>query len=121
MSSEDRTGQDWSAAEIDLIVADYFAMRDMELRGERFVKSQRNEALQALTGRTRGSIEFKHQNISAVLMKLGEPWIFGYKPMTNVQAALVAGVERFLDSRPGRIIPFPKERAGVAESGKLFF
>jgi hypothetical protein len=119
MSSEDPTGKDWNAAEIDLIVADYFDMRDMELRGEPFVKSQRNQALQALTGRTRGSIEFKHQNISAVLMKLGEPWIFGYKPMPNVQAALVAGVERFLDSRPGRIIPFPKARAGAAESGQL--
>ena len=107
MSSEDRTGQDWNKKEVDLIVADYFDMRDMELRGERYVKSQRNAALQSLTGRSRGSIEFKHQNISAVLMKLGEPWISGYKPMMNFQTALIEGVERFIESQTGRVIPFP--------------
>ncbi|TGT46296.1 DUF3883 domain-containing protein [Mesorhizobium sp. M8A.F.Ca.ET.165.01.1.1] len=86
--------------EIDLIVADYFAMLGLELRGEPFIKAQRNAALQGLTGRSKGSIEFKHQNISAVLLRLGIPWIVGYKPMANFQKALVDGVERFLDARP---------------------
>ena len=120
MSSEDRTGQDWNKKEVDLIVADYFDMRDMELRGERYVKSQRNAALQSLTGRSRGSIEFKHQNISAVLMKLGEPWISGYKPMMNFQTALIEGVERFIESQTGRVIPFPVQKKGVADAAQLF-
>ena len=96
MVSDDRTGQDWSDQEVELIVADYFSMRDMELRGESYVKAHRNAELYRLTGRSRGSIEFKHQNISAVLMTLGEPWIQGYKPMMNFQRALIDGVERFL-------------------------
>lgn len=33
-----------------------------------------------LANRCEGSIEFKHQNISAVLKGLGEDWIPGYKP-----------------------------------------
>ena len=120
MSSEDRAGQDWNEREIDLIVADYFDMRDMELRGERYVKSQRNAALQSLIGRSRGSIELKHQNISAVLMKLGEPWISGYKPMMNFQTALIEGIERFIESQTGRVIPFPVQKKGVADAAQLF-
>ncbi|MEP4961341.1 MAG: DUF3883 domain-containing protein [Roseobacter sp.] len=120
MSSQDRTGQDWNAEEIDLIVADYFDMRSMELRGEHYVKSQRNAVLQALTGRSRGSIEFKHQNISAVLMKLGEPWISGYKPMMNFQAALIEGIERFIESQTAHVIPLPIQKRGVSDTAKLF-
>jgi hypothetical protein len=120
MSSSDRTGEDWNDQEIDLIVADYFAMRDMELRGEPYVKSHRNAALQELTGRSKGSIEFKHQNISAVLMTLGEPWIVGYKPMQNFQQALLKGVERFLESRAFELdIVLPKP-AALAELGTIF-
>lgn len=92
----DPTGTDWSEREIDLIVADYFDMLALELAGKEFVKAHRNAALQAATGRSKGSIEFKHQNISAVLLKLGLPWIIGYKPKANFQRTLVDGVERRL-------------------------
>jgi len=67
VSMDDVTGTDWSAGEIDLIVADYFDMFGKELTGQLVNKAERNRALQELTGRSRGSIEFKHQNISAVL------------------------------------------------------
>lgn len=121
MTSENRAGKDWSELEIDLIVADYFSMRDMELRGERVIKARHNEALQTLTGRSRGSIEFKHQNISAVLMKLGEPWITGYKPMANFQTALLDGVERYLDQQNTDFSLTTKPLlGGVAEEGQLF-
>ncbi|CDX40019.1 conserved hypothetical protein [Mesorhizobium sp. ORS 3359] len=107
--------------EIDLIVADYFAMLKMELQGEPIKKARRNAALQDLTGRSKGSIEFKHQNISAVLLQLGLPWIVGYRPMANFQKALVEGVERFLDSQPmfieGDLLTIPSQ---LAESGTIF-
>lgn len=67
MEQEVVSGTDWNDWEIDLIVADYFDMLGFELRNGPFVKSQRNAALQQATGRSRGSIEFKHPNISAVL------------------------------------------------------
>ena len=39
MSIGDPTGTDWTAGEVDLIVADYFDMRDKELAGEPFNKA----------------------------------------------------------------------------------
>ncbi len=120
MAAGERTGEDWNEQEIDLIVADYFDMRDRELRGEPYVKAQRNAELQKLTGRSKGSIEFKHQNISAVLMTLGEPWIAGYKPMVNFQRALIDGVERCLDRRSDLAPLLPAKELALAEQGALF-
>ena len=95
----------WSETEIDLIVADYFAMVSAELAGQPFNKAERNRALQQLIPRSRGSIEFKHQNISAVMLGLGQPWIEGYKPAANFQNALVDGVLRWLDAHLDWLVP----------------
>jgi Domain of unknown function (DUF3883) len=95
----------WSDNEIDLIVADYFAMLGGELSGSPFSKADHNRALQELIPRSRGSIEFKHQNISAVLLVLGQPWIDGYKPAVNFQNALIDGVLRWLNARPDWLAP----------------
>lgn len=121
--TDEVAGSDWTDAQIDLIVADYFDMLGLELRNQPFVKAQRNAALQVLTGRSRGSIEFKHQNISAVLLRLGIPWIEGYKPMANFQRALVDGVERHLAARPA-LFENPVAAvapARLAEPVNLFF
>jgi hypothetical protein len=98
------TGQDWSDQEVDLIVADYFDMLREEIAGRPYVKAHHNAALQSITGRSHRSIEFKHQNISAVLVKLGLPWIFGYKPKAHYQSALVDGVERYISHDPEQIL-----------------
>src|SRR5580700_9660416 len=98
MADSDPTGTVWTRQENDLIVADYFHMLGQELAREPFSKTQHNAELQRLTRRTKGSIERKHQNISAVLQKLGLPWIFGYKPLPNYQNALIAAIERYLSS-----------------------
>lgn len=120
MSDSARTGEDWSDQEIDLIVADYFAMLDMQLNGEPYVKARHNALLQEQTGRSKGSIEFKYQNISAVLEALERPWIPGYKPMRNFQRALLKGVEGFLDRRDaGTALLLPSKMA-FAEQGILF-
>ena len=92
-------------AEIDLIVADYFAMLSEEIGGDDYNKAAHNRGLQAKIDRSRGSIEFKHQNISAVLLGLGQPWIEGYKPAANFQNALVDGVLRWLNAREDWLAP----------------
>jgi hypothetical protein len=70
-------------------VADYIAMLSAELRGERYSKAQHRRALVPhLAGRTKGSIERKHQNVSAVLIDLGYPYVDGYKPLSNYQGDL---------------------------------
>ena len=53
-----------------------------------------------LNDRSEGSVEFKHQNISAVLKGLGEDWIPGYKPAFNFQMTLVDAVARWLELHP---------------------
>ena len=89
----ERAGTPWTGFEIEAIVADYGDMLRAELAGERVVKAERNRALQRIIGRSRGSIEYKHQNISAILMLFGLPYIRGYKPASNYQRALFEAVE----------------------------
>lgn len=87
----------WSDTENDLIVADYFSMLTADLSGRFYRKADHNRRLQSLIDRSRGSIEYKYQNISAVLMGAGECWIPGYKPAFNFQMSLVNAVVRWLD------------------------
>ena len=87
---------DWTDAENDQIVADYFAMLAKDISGQAYSKAEHNRGLQQRIGRPRGSIEYKHQNISAVLKGLGEVWLDGYKPAFNFQGALIDAVARWL-------------------------
>jgi hypothetical protein len=87
----------WSREEVETVVGDYLRMLDKELRGEPCGKAEHNRQLQALLrSRTRGSIERKHQNISAILIELGYPYIDGYKPLRNYQELLRTVVEERL-------------------------
>lgn len=64
-------------------------MLERELGGEPYNKSDHNRRLaKLLHGRSTGAIEFKHQNISAILIELDFPYIEGYKPRRNYQEAL---------------------------------
>ncbi|PHR52381.1 MAG: hypothetical protein COA47_17880 [Robiginitomaculum sp.] len=111
----------WSEDEVDLIIADYFEMLKMELAGKPFIKSHHNAALCDHIRRSRGSIEFKHQNISAVLVRLGMPWIRGYRPLFNFQNALIEGVGRYLGTNPSEFTIQPNfEVGGMAERPTLF-
>jgi hypothetical protein len=79
----------WSHAEVAATVADYLSMLDHELRGEAYNKAEHNRRLQQfLNGRTRVAVDRKHQNISAVMIELGLPYIDGFKPLRNYQAIL---------------------------------
>ncbi len=97
MADLGRQGQDWNEVELDAIITDYFAMLGIELARRPYVKAEHRAALTRLTG---GSIERKHQNISAVLMELGLPWVWGYKPLANYQEALYEALDRHLSTRP---------------------
>lgn len=96
--------EDWSAEEVAATVADYFDMLNHELRGEPYSKKEHNRRLQLLLhNRSAGAIEFKHANISAVLIQLGLPYIEGYKPRSNYQELLRDEVVARLDQEPGVI------------------
>lgn len=96
--------QDWSPEEVAATVTDYFAMLALELRGEPFNKRDHNRRLQELLrDRSGGAIEFKHQNISAVLVELGFPYIEGYKPRSNYQELLREEVLARLVAEPALV------------------
>lgn len=81
--------RDWRRSEVEATVRDYLDMWACERRGESFNKAAHNRALrQHLDDRSRGAVERKHQNVSAVLIELGFPCIDGYKPLRNVQGLL---------------------------------
>lgn len=112
----------WTDEENALIVADYFAMLANDIAGRVYNKAEHNRQLQARIDRTRTSIEFKHQNISAVLKGLGEDWINGYKPAFNFQMSLVDAVVRWLSRNEGWLMrPLRGEAAtGLREAPALW-
>lgn len=95
------TGEHWSRPEAEACVADYLAMLTLELNGQRYSKTEHAHGLiQKLDGRSRQSIEFKHCNVSAVMLDLGYPNIRGYKPRGNYQGMLLDVVEAQIQLRP---------------------
>jgi len=117
------SSQAWTDAENDLIVADYFAMLANDVAGRPYDKAEhRRQLLPHLNDRSDGSVEFKHQNISAVLKGLGEVWITGYKPAFNFQTSLVDAVARWLAINPGWTHRTLSSRPadGMAEAAQLW-
>jgi len=113
----------WTDEENDLIVADYFAMLAEDMAGRSYNKAQHRRSLMPLLrSRTEGSIEFKHQNISAVLKGLGEDWIPGYKPAFNFQMTLVDAVARWLAWNPAWLGRMPSKRpaTGLREAAQIW-
>lgn len=81
-------GQAWNEREVDLTIDTYFTMLRLELDGEPYHKADHRRDLLSKIDRSAGSVEYKLQNISAVLNELGGVFIDGYKPATNVQGLL---------------------------------
>ena len=92
----------WDWLECEACVQDYFDMLGKELRNEPYNKTAHRAALMMkLSGRSRSSVERKHQNISAVLVELGFTYISGYKPLFNYQAQLRDAVLAHLAGQKG--------------------
>ncbi|MFZ0296830.1 MAG: DUF3883 domain-containing protein [Candidatus Sulfotelmatobacter sp.] len=117
MADESKLGKDWQDDELDAIVADYFDMLAADLAGQPYVKLKHSEALMARIGRTHRSVEFKHQNISAVLDELGMPWIPGYKPKRNYQNAIFDAIDRYLTVHPAVLVASPSPPEPLLSTG----
>jgi len=92
-----RIGEDWTSEEVDAAVASYFEMLRLDASGEKYKKIDFNADLRMkLCGRSKGSVELKHQNISAVLQSMDLPYIPGYKPRGNSQLLLRKAVQSFV-------------------------
>jgi len=92
----------WSKSEVEAAVEDYFNMLRQELMGAKYNKTEhRRDLMRKLNDRSHGSVELKHQNISAALIEMGIPYIEGYKPRSNFQRTLLPSViQEFLSDHP---------------------
>lgn len=91
------TGEGWSRLEVEACVADYLQMLALQLNGQAFNKSDRIQRLLGrLDGRSKGSVEYKFRNVSAVMQELGWPTVNGYKALANYQQLLLEVVEGHL-------------------------
>lgn len=128
----------WSDAERAELVSDYFSMLADELRGRKYNKTAHRKQLMDVIDRTNGAIERKHQNVSAVLKKLGYPWIKGYKPLRNFQESLAKDVlnellmddldhsdafdkpQVYTNSMESIFVSIPQASAASPQNGKKF-
>lgn len=76
----------WTDAELAGAVRAYVGMLHAELKGVAYSKSAVSQELRdgPLAGRTKSSVEFRMQNISAALNELRMPIIQGYRPAQNI-------------------------------------
>lgn len=99
--------RNWSEYEVKETVRDYFEMLSKAIRCIPYKKSDHRRALKKkLNGRSDGSIEFKHQNITAVLIDLKIPPIIGYKPRWNYQKLLIPVIMQYLEENESRKVDF---------------
>jgi 5-methylcytosine-specific restriction protein A len=83
--SEGKDG-DWSDSELEDAVKGYLWMLEQEKNGKPYSKAELNRSLRegVLHNRTKASIEYRMQNISAALQELCQPWVKGYLPAKNI-------------------------------------
>lgn len=76
----------WSEAEMRAAVEAYVRMLRLQQDNRDFVKSDiiREVLDGTLAGRTRASVEWRFQNISAVMEQAGRPRVAGYAPARHV-------------------------------------
>lgn len=80
----------WTDTELSEAVRAYVGMLHSELNGLPYSKAEVNLQLRegALSNRTKASVEFRMQNISAALSELKMPTIQGYRPAQNIGSAV---------------------------------
>lgn len=120
MADPEKVGKPWQDDELDAITADYFAMLSADIAGRPYVKSRHSAKLMTQIGRTHRSVEFKHQNISAVLDELGLPWIPGYMPKRNYQNAIFDAIDRYLVQHPAILETVPGMLAAPEAASVVF-
>lgn len=103
--------EDWTGEEVSAAVDAYVEMFINQRAGVPFSKAKVNENLRkgALSKRSKGSIEYRMQNISAVFDDMKMPWLIGYKPARNIGPKVKAQIKRLLAKFQIPPITNPKE------------
>lgn len=92
-SSGGAYGSQWTDDGLRACVEAYARMMAAESRSTPLKKSDIVAALVERTGRTKGSIEMRLQNISAVLQDREADWLDGYKPLSHYPERLKSSID----------------------------
>jgi hypothetical protein len=89
----------WTDEDVYSLLTVYDAFLKHQFANEAYTKAATVRALAELQGRSKGSIECKMMNVSAVLSDGGGDYVTGYKPLRNYNKALRDQVERFYNAQ----------------------
>lgn len=78
----------WTEGHVAALLATYFVFLNCQRGGDPYQKAAVVRLLAAEQSRTKGSVECKMMNVSAVLHDQGHDWVTGYKPLSNYNKAL---------------------------------
>lgn len=112
---------DWSQKEVGETVKAYFKMLMLELAGKPFNKSKFNTGLRKKVKRSKGAVEYKFRNLSAVLQKMEIPFIEGYLPSENYQSLLEFTVEDWLRVKGNSLLSAPRRKKEVPSNASDCF
>lgn len=93
---KERTG--WDDLELEASVDAYLKMLTLELANQPIRKADENRLLRegALSKRSASSVEYRMQNISAVMAQMGLKHIVGYVPAKNIGTGISNRVRKIL-------------------------
>jgi 5-methylcytosine-specific restriction protein A len=115
-TEKEKTG--WSDDELEASVDAYLKMMNLEHSGQTFKKSVENQLLREgpLNKRSAASIEYRMQNISAVLEQMDLPRIGGYMPAKNIGAGVGQRIRNILANK---VVPGAGEYAPTSNHDTL--
>ena len=82
------TRKAWNDNDVKQLLDVYSVFLTNQLNLIKYTKASKVRELALLQERSKGSIECKMMNVSAVLADLNQPWVNGYKPLSNYNKAL---------------------------------
>ena len=83
------TRKPWTDSDVKELMSVYAGFLAAELSDRAYVKATAVRELAAKLERSKGSIEAKMMNVSAVLQDHGQPFVKGYKPLSNYSKSLI--------------------------------
>jgi hypothetical protein len=96
-----RPGERWADFEFRVAIREYLPLLEAELDGLPAEKAAAwRRVMAGAPARSKGSVEYRFQNISHVLAGLGYPWVRGYPPASNTGHDLPPIVVDELARRP---------------------
>lgn len=114
-------GDEWSEAELRPVVSAYLTMLEDERAGRPINKAARRAQLRSgtLSKRTDGAIEYRMQNISYVLERMGRARIQGYLPAANVGSRTESKIAEIIADLEGASQPIKRLSDVVQSTDRL--